>query len=345
MAARLSHILRGCVAAPAAPDEPPAYLDGVCEQRVHTAPPKLLSDSQIQQFVATGFLTLPVEEFSAAFHTEIHARAEELWSTQLNYGNTRNIYPVLPALERVMHGPTVRGALTSVLGDGYVMDRRKHMHNSSSQGEQAFHKDCQRGKSLTGHRTRCVFAFYLPFGCDDAMGPTTISPGSQYIRTPLDPTMHGADDEEPAWESRRGQESAVGENPSAVAPHLRSSRVLAPVGSGSVTIMHYEMTHRGTARVSDEITPACPFRPLFKFLFERTTLPQRDAPSWNHQPQPAAALPVPDWRGLGVPYCMRAVVQSMWDFHLGRHTADSHHALFQEGPLYTCDSLDHCHRQ
>ena len=73
-----------------------------------------------------------------------------------------------------MHGPTVAGALTSVLGPDYVMDRRKHMHNSSSQGEQAFHKDCQRGKSLTGHMPRCCMIFYAPGGCTEAMGPTEI---------------------------------------------------------------------------------------------------------------------------------------------------------------------------
>ena len=73
-----------------------------------------------------------------------------------------------------MHGPTVAGALTSVLGTDYVMDRRKHMHNSSSQGEQHFHKDCQRGKSLTGHMPRCCMVFYAPGGCTEAMGPTEI---------------------------------------------------------------------------------------------------------------------------------------------------------------------------
>ena len=73
-----------------------------------------------------------------------------------------------------MHSGAVRGALESVLGPGYVMDRRKHMHNSSSQGDQEFHKDCQRGKSLTGHRPRCAMVFYAPAGCTAEMGPTEV---------------------------------------------------------------------------------------------------------------------------------------------------------------------------
>jgi hypothetical protein len=130
------------------------------------AGPRLLTDAEMVQFVAQGHITLPVAEYEQSFHAAIHARAEQLFTTQLNYGNTRNIYPVLPELEQIMHGPTVAGALTSTLGEDYVMDRRKHMHNSSSQGDQRFHKDCQRGKSLTGHMPRCCMIFYVPAGAD-----------------------------------------------------------------------------------------------------------------------------------------------------------------------------------
>lgn len=85
------------------------------------APLRLLSDAEMQRFVGEGFVTLPVAEQPPAFHAAIHGRAEELFSSQLNYGNTRNIYPVIPELEHIMHGPTVAGALTSVLGEDYVM--------------------------------------------------------------------------------------------------------------------------------------------------------------------------------------------------------------------------------
>jgi hypothetical protein len=61
------------------------------------------------------------------------AQAQRLFDGKIDYGNTRNIYPVIPELEAVMHSPRVAGALASLLGPGYVMDRRKHMHNSSSQ--------------------------------------------------------------------------------------------------------------------------------------------------------------------------------------------------------------------
>ena len=167
MAQRLRRIVRHVAGAGAAAAVPEPHAEPET-----AAPLRLLSDAEMEQFVAMGYISLPVAEFGPEFHRAIHERAEELFTTQLNYGNTRNIYPVLPELEDIMHGPTVAGALTSVLGADYVMDRRKHMHNSSSQGEQRFHKDCQRGKSLTGHMPRCCMIFYAPAGCTEAMGPT-----------------------------------------------------------------------------------------------------------------------------------------------------------------------------
>jgi hypothetical protein len=143
-AARLRH-LAATLATTAGPATTPQPAAAAAADHELSAPTlRLLSDDAMASFIADGFLTLPLDEFTPEVHAVIHARAEQLFSSQLNYGNTRNIYPVIPKLEQIMHGPTVAGALTSVLGEDYVMDRRKHMHNSSSQGEQKFHKDCQR---------------------------------------------------------------------------------------------------------------------------------------------------------------------------------------------------------
>ena len=194
-----------------------------------SSPLRLLSDSEMIQFVSEGYITLPVAEHDPAFHDAIHARAEQLFTSRLNYGNTRNIYPVIPELESIMHGPTVAGALTSVLGADYVMDRRKHMHNSSSQGDQRFHKDCQRGKSLTGHMPRCCMIFYLPAGCTEGMGPSEILPGSHCLRTLL-PAELDTDAEVAAW------------NPtSTAAAHLSPLKVVTPLRQGTITMVHCKM--------------------------------------------------------------------------------------------------------
>eukprot|EP01043_Picozoa_sp_COSAG02_P007296 COSAG02_NODE_216_length_28610_cov_57.176879_20_plen_391_part_00 len=243
------------------------------------------------------YITLPVAEHGPAIHEAIHERAEQLFTSQLNYGNTRNIYPVIPELEAIMHGPTVAGALTSVLGADYVMDRRKHMHNSSSQGDQRFHKDCQRGKSLTGHMPRCCMIFYLPAGCTEGMGPSEIVPGSHCLRTLLPPELD-TDAEVQAW------------NPTSMAAaHLCPLKVVTPLRQATMTMVHYDLVHRGTARFMDEFTADAPFRPMFKFLYNRTVAPV--GPSWNH-----TGGPTPDF-AKQLPQAMRPVAQSMWEWLVG----------------------------
>jgi hypothetical protein len=263
---------------------------------------RLLDDAQMEQFVADGHITLPVTEHGPAIHAAIHARAEELFTTKLNYGNTRNIYPVIPELEAIMHGATVAGALTSALGPDYVMDRRKHMHNSSSQGDQRFHKDCQVGKSLTGHMPRCCMIFYIPGGCTEAMGPSEVLAGSHFLRTPL-PHEIDTDAEVRAWDP---------DATAAAAAHLAPPlKLLAPLRRGTITMVHYDLVHRGTARLIDELTAAAPFRPMFKFLFNRTAAPTR--PSWAHN----GALPTPTFVRSRLPPAMRPVARSVWEWLQG----------------------------
>ena len=46
----------------------------------------------------------------------------------------------MPELAEVFQGPTCVGALSSVLGPNYVMHAHRHMHDSSKQGDQKYHK-------------------------------------------------------------------------------------------------------------------------------------------------------------------------------------------------------------
>lgn len=96
-AARLAHL--AAHTAPSAATVDDAIF--AAPNRKVDKPLRLLDDSKMAAFVADGYVTLPVSEFGAAFHSGIHERATELFTTQLNYGNTRNIYPVIPELEQV----------------------------------------------------------------------------------------------------------------------------------------------------------------------------------------------------------------------------------------------------
>jgi hypothetical protein len=73
----------------------------------------------------------------------VHAEASRLFARNQSGGAGlgNNIYPAIPQLGQVMAGPTVRGALTSICGPDYSMNAHRYMHNSTSQGDQTFHKD------------------------------------------------------------------------------------------------------------------------------------------------------------------------------------------------------------
>eukprot|EP01046_Picozoa_sp_COSAG06_P023127 COSAG06_NODE_1822_length_8283_cov_33.324255_5_plen_707_part_00 len=71
-----------------------------------------------------------------------------------------------------------------------------------------------------------------------------------------------------------------------------------------------DLVHRGTARFRDEFTDDAPFRPMFKFLFNRTVAPTQ--PSWGH----TAGSPTPTFAER-LPSMMRPVAQSMWEWLSG----------------------------
>ena len=198
---------------------------------------KLLTDSQVREFIVNGVLTLPVADVSQDVHDRIHADAERLFNKKISLGN--NIYPGLAGLEDVMESATVRGALTSLLGADYTLHPHRAFHNSTTQGDQTFHKDTQRGK-VKGFRPRWVMALYVPAGCTAEMGPTAVVPQSHYLCNDgvglsylEGRRLEGKDAK---WCHLSDPSRA--NDPSALAPFLREEKCTAPLRVGSVTFMH-----------------------------------------------------------------------------------------------------------
>ena len=250
---RLAHVR----AAVATPVRAPAAAEG----------PLLLSDAEMQQFVATGFLVLPLgqDDDEGISHRQIHREARRLWKSRgeaSGAGLGNNIYPAIPQLGAVMNSRRVDGALRSLLGDGYTMNAHRHMHNSTNQGQQSFHKDSQRGKP-PNHLPRSCFVFYFPAGCTETMGPTEIVP-----------TSHLLSSDNQDW-------SAVNKGPEMLAPHATSTKLTSPAHQPVAVISHHAMIHRGCGRLEDEDDDASPWRPMFKFIFSRGS---GGAPKWNHDP-------------------------------------------------------------
>ncbi len=207
----------------------------------------LLDDSQMQQFIVNGFVTVKAD-FPRPFHEQIRTQAEEIFSTRGNPGN--DILPAIPQLEEVFSHPAVTGALTSILGPGYARHPHRHCHLSPPrQPAQRHHQDSyEADQNVRHHRTRWAMAFYYPQDVTTEMGPTSVLPASQY------------------YTSRTEAE--------------KIDEALLCGDAGTVTFVHYDLWHRATNNRSVHN------RFMMKFLFcrmQEPTAPSWDCsnPAWR----------------------------------------------------------------
>ena len=204
----------------------------------------LLSDDGMRDFIVNGYVVVK-PALSPDFHKSVFQQTLGIIEKGGNLGNN-NLLPKVPMLQQVFDDPAVHGALTSILGQNYVMNQHRacHYHPPGSKA-QDWHKDYPLGGNVRYHRTRLAMAFYYPQDVTEDMGPTAIQPATQYYMEPSDaPGL-----------------SLCGE-------------------AGTVTIVHYELWHRATENLSDKI------RFMLKFLFCRTEEPQQPSwnaenPNWE----------------------------------------------------------------
>ncbi len=206
-------------------------------------PQYLLSDEEMQQFIAEGCLTLK-SSLPASLHRDIYQRTEEVFAKEGNPGN--NILPRLPRLQQVFDDPVIRGALTSVVGPDYIMHAHRHCHinRPGSQGG-GWHKDSYWGyRKVRYHRNRWVMIFYYPQDVTLENGPTAVMPGTHY------------------YNDRAADE--------------KDERHLPVCGeAGTCTLVHFDLWHRAMPNSTDAN------RYMMKFQFTRLSEPSR--PTWNIQ--------------------------------------------------------------
>ncbi len=90
---------------------------------VEAARKNKFSDAQMKQFLSQGYMIIPVTDLEKDFHEGIYQKAKTLYRAEegggVDFGN--NVFPAVPDIGKIYQAPSVVGALTSVLGDDYVM--------------------------------------------------------------------------------------------------------------------------------------------------------------------------------------------------------------------------------
>lgn len=272
---------------------------------------KLLNDSQMQQFIVNGFVTVKAG-FPRPFHESVRVQAEEIFSTRGNPGN--DILPAIPEIYDVFSHPAVTGALTSILGPGYAMHPHRHCHlTPPQQSAQRHHQDSyEADRNVRHHRTRWAMAFYYPQDVNVEMGPTSVLPASQYYTSR-------------SQAERKDEELLCGE-------------------AGTVTIVHYDLWHRATTNHGDLN------RYMMKFLFCRMQEPTAPSwnhsnPAWRNPPA-KADLPrlwqrIWDWH-LGSEASKEGLNETSRDGASADRTNDS--AVKENGVKPEADRLEEVYR-
>ena len=228
----------------------------------------LLSDAEMQQFIAQGYVQVQAD-FPGDLHAAVCRQIDSVLEAEGNPGN--NIAPRIPAIAEVFAHPAVRGALTSILGAGYLMHPHRYCHlNSPGSDGQSWHKDDYIfDQNIRYHRGRWVMAFYYPQDVTPDMGPTGVMPGRQWY--------NGISNADPV----RATETELG--------------LCGP--AGTVSIVNFDSWHRATANRSDKR------RYMLKYQFTRMAEPE--ALAWNNKvshwqsldgdPHPELSRHVWDW--------------------------------------------------
>ncbi|MDA0746640.1 MAG: HEAT repeat domain-containing protein [bacterium] len=228
----------------------------------------LLTDDQIQKFILYGYHIVQTSDVGS-LHETIYNQLESVYETEGNMGN--NILPRIPEIRQVFEHPAVSGALTSLLGPGYVMNPHRHGHLNPAGGKgQSWHKDCYVFDHNIRHpRFHWVLAFYYPQDTTADMGASGVMPGMHAYKT-----ISSADPQQ----AREEELPICGK-------------------AGTVALIHFDAWHRATPNISNKK------RYMLKFQFARTKEPK--APTWNHKsaawtppetdPIPGASQDVWNW--------------------------------------------------
>ncbi|MFM7118990.1 MAG: phytanoyl-CoA dioxygenase family protein, partial [Gammaproteobacteria bacterium] len=246
-----------------------------------------LTETALLSFLHDGYLVLQPPELDAAFHAEAFEAAAALYRTARSERGPVHLTLLgdhllahVPSLYNMLNAPSVRAALTGILGPDYALHPHHFVHAAGA-ADQGFHQDGNLPWNTRGHfrspRPVAAILFYYPQAVSDDMGPTEILPGTQYWR--------GAFESEDSWHADdaldRGFEAEVARHPDLAYRDVRLDQSLAVLGRGAVTrkrlsvpagsvvILHYDLVHRGTRQGPG--TPAA--RYMYKFSFLRTREP------------------------------------------------------------------------
>ena len=245
--------------------------------------PIFLTDEQIRSYIVDGFILLK-PSVPDEIHATINKKLTAYLESSPNPGN--NVLPVAPEMRHILNSPEVRGALISVVGEGYVEHPHRYCHSMppaekrvrkaeiTARVKRQCHQDSYTPLAQQQrHYSRLARIIFYPQDTPLSLGPTHVIPGTQYNGILTD-------------EDR-----------------ARATPVAGP--AGTVALTHFDIGHAAGVSLLKRR------RHMIKFIFMRTAEPK--APSWNCRSD--------KWqrpRKSKIPHNMNVAWSVMWDWMCGK---------------------------
>ena len=245
--------------------------------------PLLLTDEQIRAYIVDGYILLK-PSVSEEIHATINRKLTAYLESSPNPGN--NVLPVVPEMRHILNSPEVRGALISVVGEGYVEHPHRYCHSmppaekraGKAEKRELLARRCHQDSytplaQQQRHYSRLARIVYYPQHTPLSIGPTHVIPGTQYNGI--------LSDEDRA----------------------RAFPVDGPAGTLALT--HFDIGHAAGVNLLKRR------RHMIKFMFMRTEEPK--APSWNCRSE--------KWRpprNIQTPHDVGITWSVMWDWMCGK---------------------------
>ena len=181
MASRVSAILSHLNSAPVVdgPAAPGAPAAG------ESAPEaRLLTEAQLKEYIVNGFLVIQPDDLPTAreaFADQFYSKVRDLVQPDIERPNLRDRDEALwemvsPDINAVLGAPSVKGALTTLLGPDFLAPPGNSLMHISGPHDQTYHRDgTDHGPTMPtvrDHRLRHVIVMFYPLETTVDLGPT-----------------------------------------------------------------------------------------------------------------------------------------------------------------------------
>ena len=181
MASRVSAILSHLNSAPV--DDDPIVATGAAPDAATVSPERLLTEAQLKEYIVNGFLVIQPDLPTAreAFADQFYSKVRDLVQPDIERPNLRDRDEALwemvsPDINAVLGAPSVKGALTTLLGPDFLAPPGNSLMHVSGPNDQTYHRDgTDHGPTMPtvrDHRLRHVIVMFYPLETTVDLGPT-----------------------------------------------------------------------------------------------------------------------------------------------------------------------------